>query len=88
MPATIFLSAASLDLEKRRDDLHAVFSGGGLRVLTQGHSFGLAPRDVRDLLVRRIAESDFVCHLAGLGYGAHADHRFPGAHRPKRRKAS
>ena len=76
---TVFLSAASIDLEEWRDTLHAVLSEGGVHVLSQGNSFGMAPHDVRDLLVRRIDESDYVFHLAGTGYGSHATDAFPDA---------
>ncbi len=76
---TVFLSAASLDLEEWRNILHDVLSDGGAHVLSQGNSFGMAPRDVRDLLVRRLDESDYVFHLAGIGYGSHATAPFPDA---------
>ncbi|MEZ6057659.1 MAG: tetratricopeptide repeat protein [Planctomycetaceae bacterium] len=74
---TVFLSAATVDLSTWRDVLHGAFSRAGFHVLTQKHSFGAATRDVKQLLCRHIDESHCVIHLAGLGYGSHADEPFP-----------
>ena len=76
---SVFLSAASIDLKEWRDVLHAAFSRGGFRVLTQDHSLGSAPADVKRLLSETIAESDCIIHLAGLGYGSDATDPFPAA---------
>jgi hypothetical protein len=78
MPApTVFLSAATIDLEPWRDTLHDAFSRGGFRVLTQGKSLPSAPGDVRRLLTGLIHECDCVIHLAGMGYGSEAQDAFP-----------
>lgn len=74
---TIFVSAATVDLEKWRDALHGAFSRAGFRVLTQKHSFGAATGPVRRLLTEHIEECDCLIHLAGLGYGSDAQHSFP-----------
>lgn len=76
---TIFLSAATIDLEPWRDVLHGAFSRAGFRVLTQKHSLGAATGDVRRLLTAHIEESDCVIHLAGMGYGWDAQDPFPEA---------
>ena len=74
---TIFLSAASIDLKPWRETLHKAFSRAGFRVFTQSQSLGAAPGDVRQLLVDHIRQSDCVIHLAGIGYGFHAQDPFP-----------
>jgi tetratricopeptide (TPR) repeat protein len=78
-PPTIFLSAATLDLEHWRDLLHEAFSRAGFRVLTQKHSLGAAPGNVRRLLTEHIDDSQCVIHLAGMGYGSDADSLCPEA---------
>ncbi len=74
---TVFLSAATIDLEEWRNILADAFMEAGFRVLTQGRSLGMPPRDVRHMLITRIAESDCIIHLAGQGYGSHASDPFP-----------
>jgi hypothetical protein len=74
---TVFISAASVDLRDYRDLLHKLFSRAGFRVLTQDNSLGSAPQGVMELLSDHIRESDCVIHLAGLGYGSHAQNPFP-----------
>ncbi len=76
---TVFLSAATLDLEAWRDLLHEAFSRAGCHVYTQKHSFGAAPGDVRRLLTEHIGASQCVIHLAGMGYGSDADPLCPEA---------
>lgn len=75
----VFISAASIDLAEWRNHLHTAFSRAGFRVRTQDESLGSAPGNVRRLLMDTIAESDCVIHLAGLGYGSHAQAPFPEA---------
>lgn len=70
---TIFISAATIDLEPWRDVLHDAFSRAGFRVYTQKHSLGAATGDVHRLLTQHLRESQCVIHLAGMGYGADAD---------------
>ena len=65
-------SAASLDLKPLRDTLHGAFSRTGFCVLTQDHSLGAAPGDVRRLLTTTIYNADCVLHLAGLANHAFA----------------
>jgi tetratricopeptide (TPR) repeat protein len=74
---TVFLSAATVDLEEWRNVLHEAFAEAGFHVLTQGKSLGMPPRDVRHMLVTRLAESHCVIHLAGMGYGSEAADPFP-----------
>ena len=74
---TIFLSAASIDLKEWRDVLHGAFSRAGFHVYTENNSFGAATGDVRHLLTQHILDSDCVIHLAGVGYGSHAQDPFP-----------
>lgn len=74
---TVFLSAATIDLEPWRDVLDNAFSRAGFRVLKQKRSLGVAAGDVRRLLAGHIDESDCVIHLAGLGYGSDAQDPFP-----------
>ncbi len=77
MPApTVFLSAATIDLEPWRDTLHAVFEEAQLRPVCQNYNLGAPLHDVRDMLVRRIEEADCIIHLAGMGYGGHAHEPF------------
>jgi tetratricopeptide (TPR) repeat protein len=73
---TVFLSAATIDLKNWRDVLHGAFARAGFRVFTQNHSLGAAPGDVKRLLCEHIDQCDCVIHLAGLGYGSHADEPF------------
>jgi len=74
---TVFLSAASVDLREWRDVLDGAFRRAGFRVLTQDKSLSSAPGNVKRLLTETIAESDYIIHLAGLGYGSDATDPFP-----------
>ena len=76
---TIFLSAASDDLEALRNVLHGAFSRAHFRVFTQKQSLGAAPGTLRDFLVDHIDKSDCVIHLAGMAFGSDADQPFPEA---------
>ncbi len=76
---TVFLSAASDDLESLRNVLHGAFSRAHLRVFTQKRSLGAPDGDLRDYLVKHIDQSDFVVHLAGSAYGSDASLPFPEA---------
>ena len=73
---TVFLSAATVDLKEWREVLDKAFRRGGFRVLTQDESLESAPGDVKQLLVKTIADSDCIIHLAGLGYGSDATDPF------------
>jgi hypothetical protein len=73
----VFISAATIDLTPWRTHLHTAFSRAGFRVLTQDKSLASAPGNVKRLLIDTIAECDCVIHLAGLGYGSHAQSPFP-----------
>ncbi len=74
---TVFLSAASDDLESLRNVLHGAFSRAGCRVFTQKQSLGSSPGTLREFLVDHINQSDCVIHLAGEAYGAEAHDAFP-----------
>ena len=63
---TIFLSAATVDLEEWRTILHDAFHRAGFNVRSQGKNLDIPLGDVRRLLVEHIEESDCVIHLAGL----------------------
>ena len=76
---TVFLSAATDDLEALRNVLHGAFSRAGFRVFTQNHSLSAAAGTLREHLVDHIQKSDCVIHLAGMAYGADADKPFPDA---------
>ena len=76
---TIFLSAATDDLEALRNVLHGAFSRAGFRVFTQKHSLSAAAGTLRDFLVDHIRQSDCIIHLAGMAYGSDADEPFPDA---------
>ena len=69
---TIFLSAASDDLEALRNVLHGAFSRAHFHVFTQKQSLGAAPGTLRDFLVDHIDKSDCVIHFAGLAFGSDA----------------
>lgn len=69
---TVFLSAATIDLEPWRDTLHAAFEEAQLRPVCQNYNLGAPLHDVRDMLVRRIEQADCIIHLAGMGYGGDA----------------
>ncbi len=75
----VFISAATIDLSTWRAHLHTAFSRAGFRVRTQDESLSSATGNVKRLLIDTIAESDCVIHLAGLGYGSHAQSPFPEA---------
>ena len=75
---TVFLSAATVDLEDWRNLLDEAFREAGFHVLAQAKSFGALSRGVKPKLVECIGKSDCVIHLAGLGYGSHATDPFPG----------
>src|ERR1700678_4331779 len=67
---TVFLSAASADLEEWRELLHTTFGRAGCKVHTQKLTFEAATGGVLELLRRHLDESQFVIHLAGLAYGS------------------
>lgn len=75
---TIFISAASDDLERLRNALHGAFSRAHFRVFTQGQSLGVATGTLREFLTEHISKSDYIFHLAGEAYGSDADEPFPG----------
>lgn len=68
---TIFVSASS-DLKPLRDLIHNALSKAGVNSITQDHTLGPSPRDVRDLLAKDIEFSDIIIHIAGDEYGAEA----------------
>ncbi len=74
---TVFLSAATDDLESLRNVLHGAFSRAGCRVFTQNRSLGAATGTLRDFLVKHINLSDCIVHLAGMASGSDADESFP-----------
>ena len=74
---TVFLSAATDDLEALRNVLHGAFSRAGFRVFTQEHSLSAAPGTLREFLVDHIQQSDCVIHLAGMAYGSDAEEPLP-----------
>ncbi len=76
---TVFLSAASDDLEALRNVLHGAFSRAQFRVFTQKRSLGSPDGDLHEYLVDHIKQSDFVIHLAGSAYGSDATAPFPEA---------
>jgi tetratricopeptide (TPR) repeat protein len=68
---TVFLSVGT-ELKVLRDALHDVLSKAGVHCLTQDHSLGQAPLDVRENLATDVAQSEVVLHIAGDHYGANA----------------
>jgi tetratricopeptide (TPR) repeat protein len=73
---TVFLSAATIDLEPLRNLLARAFRAAQFRVLVQDDSLGAPIGRVRDLLASAIDQCDCVIHLAGQGYGSHATDPF------------
>jgi hypothetical protein len=69
-PPTVFLSAASADLQDWRDVLHTAFSRAGCMVFTQDQSLAASAGGVLRLLRQHLDKSDFVIHIAGMAYGA------------------
>jgi hypothetical protein len=67
---SIFLSAASDDLEQWRNVLDVAFRRAGCHVYTQKKSLGVTGGGVLDLLKQHLDECDYVVHLAGMAYGA------------------
>lgn len=74
---TIFISAATVDLFEWRGIISGAFRRAGFNVFVQNESLKPALGNVRQKLVEHITDSDCVVHLAGLGYGTHADAPFP-----------
>lgn len=69
----MFLSVATLDLGRLRDEVHRALERAGLKVFTQDQSLGAAAGDVLSLLRSHIDKSDFVIHFAGIAYGSALD---------------
>lgn len=73
---TVFLSAATLDLEDFRKDISAALERAGCKVLdqqTDNAGFSASAGDVLFLLRQHLDKSDFVLHLAGQAYGGEPD---------------
>ncbi len=76
---TIFLSAATVDLVKWRNLIDTCFERADIHCYTQDRTLPAAEGGTRDKLVATIKKADYVFHLAGFGYGSHADQPFPEA---------
>lgn len=67
---SVFLSAATDDLETWRNVLDAAFRRSGFQVYTQKKSLGVTGGGVLDLLRQHLDECDYVVHLAGVAFGS------------------